>query len=54
MEVESDLKLWEMRKGDKLTDEEKANYYATVNHALYSEVNGELMQQIVALFDSVL
>lgn len=54
MEVESDLRLLEMQKGDKLTDEEKANYYATVNHALYSEVNVELMQQIVALFDSVL
>ncbi len=54
LEVASELKLLEMQKGAPLTDEEKADFYKTVNHELYSEVNAELMEQIVKLFNSTL
>ncbi len=54
MAVESDLKLLEIQKGSELTKEEKAEYYKTVDHELYSEVNYDLMEQIVALFDGTL
>ena len=43
-----------MQKGDKLTTEELASYYETVDHALYSQVNFELMEQVVETFDSAL
>lgn len=50
-EVASDLALIEKQKGKKLTNSELAEYYATVNHALYSQVNPELMSSVVAMFD---
>ena len=50
-EVESQLKKLQKEKGEKLTDDEKREFYKSVDHALYSEVNEELMQQIVAMFD---
>ena len=53
-EVESELKLLAKQKGDKLTKEEKQAYYQTVDHDLYSEVNGELFSRIVAMFDGTL
>jgi hypothetical protein len=40
-----------MEKGDKLTNEEKAAYYAGVDHRLYSEVNKELFDKILEMFD---
>ncbi len=52
--VKSELNLLEMQKGEKLTDEEKIEYYKTVDHALYSEVNEELMRMIVDMFDKTL
>ncbi len=51
LKVASDLKLKAMQKGKPLTDEEKAEYYKTVDHELYSEVNEELMERIVDLFN---
>ena len=54
MEVKSEIKLLEMKKGDKLTTEELASYYETVDHALYSQVNVELMEKVVETFDSAL
>ena len=54
MQVESELKLLELEKGEKLNDEEKRAYYATVDHALYSQVNEELMMQIVQMFNKAL
>ncbi len=54
LKVASDLKLLAFQKGRELTYEEKAAYYQTVDHALYSEVNEDLMKEIVALFDRAL
>ena len=51
-QVEKELKNLQKAKGEKLTDEEKANFYKTVDHRLYSEVNKELMQKIVDMFSS--
>ncbi len=39
---------------DALAETEKAAYMETVDHALYSEVNEELMSAVVQLFDSAL
>lgn len=50
-EVTSDLLLIEKQKGSKLTNAERAAYYATIDHRLYSEVNPELMARVVATFD---
>ena len=50
-EVESQLKKLQIEKGGKLTDDEKREFYKSVDHTLYSEVNEELMEQIVAMFD---
>ena len=52
--VSSGLKKLEIEKGSKLSKEEKITYYNTVNHTLYSEVNGELMGQILQMFDNAL
>ena len=49
-QVKAEFKALKKAKGD-LTHEEKAAFYAGVDHALYSEVNEELMRQIVKLFD---
>ena len=53
-EVESDLKLMQIEKGEKLSREEKAEYYKTVNHKLYSAVNTDLMKQVIDMFDGTL
>lgn len=53
-EVKTDLKLLEMKKDDKLSDEEKKEYYKTINHRLYSEVNKELMERIIMMFNRTL
>ena len=49
-EVASELKLLKMQKGSDLTDDEKREFYKTVNHNLYSQVNYPLMEQIVETF----
>ena len=49
-QVKAELKALQKTKGE-LTYAEKAAFYATVDHALYSEVNEELMRQIVKMFD---
>ena len=40
---------WE--KGGKLTYEEKVEYYKTVNHKLYSQVNSDLMKEVITTFN---
>lgn len=50
-EVASDLALIEKQKDAKLTKSELAAYYATINHKLYSQVNLDLMNSIVTMFD---
>ena len=51
-QIKTELKALEKAKGRELTYAEKTEFYSTVNHALYSEVNQELMQQIVQTFDA--
>ena len=51
LEVASDLKLLEMKKGVELSYEEKASYYETVNHTLYSAPNEKLLGFILETFD---
>lgn len=50
-QVKNDLKRLEDRKGDDLTHEELAAYNKTVDHELYSEINKELFQKILQMFD---
>ena len=52
MEVESRLKEKENQKGSALTYEEKVEFYKTVDHERYSEVNPVLGQMIKDLFDA--
>lgn len=53
-ELESELKLKEIIKDDDLSYEEKQEFYKNVNHRLYSEVNKELFDEIIKMFDSTL
>ena len=51
MEIESEMKLRQLRLGRLLTDEEKARFYRTVNHRLYSAPNETLAEIIIDTFD---
>ncbi len=51
MEIASKLRALEIKKGGELTYEEKCEFYSTVDHKLYSEVNPELMSLILSVFD---
>ena len=53
-EVEQALKAKQKQKGAKLTEDDKRAFYKSINHSLYSQVNEELMQKIVEMFDSTL
>lgn len=50
-QVEKELKLLKKALDRELTPEEKADFCRQVNHALFSEVNAELMQAIVDMFN---
>ena len=50
-QVEKELKQLKKALDRELTPEEKADFCRQVNHALYSEVNPELMQAIVDMFN---
>jgi alpha-beta hydrolase superfamily lysophospholipase len=54
MEIAHRLKHLEFEKGDALSYEEKCEFYKTVDHRLYSEVNAELMDQILEIFNKTL
>ncbi len=54
LEVEGELKLREIEKGKELTREEKVEFYKTIDHRLYSEVNAELFDLIIKTFDKTL
>ncbi len=51
-EVQDKLKQLEKKKGEALTDEEKAAFFETVNHRLYSEVNRELVAHMFETFEA--
>ena len=53
-EIESEIKLLEMKKGSKLSYEEKQMFYKNVDHYKYSEVNEELMKLIIDTFNNAL
>lgn len=50
MEIESELNLMRMKEGGKLTDEKRAELYATVDHRKYSAPSEELLDRIDATF----
>lgn len=52
--VKAELKALERKKGKKLTEEEKKAFYKSVNHHLYSQVNEELMQMAVDMFNKAI
>lgn len=49
--IASRIKKQEMDLGRKLTDSELSEIYSTVDHALYSQVNSELVDLIIDTFD---
>ncbi len=51
METKSELALLEMTKGKPLDENEKREFYKTVDHKLYSEVNKELFDLIIKVFN---
>lgn len=53
-EIESELKLLEIKKGSKLTLKEKQEVFQNVDHYRYSEINEQLMKLIVDTFNSTL
>lgn len=53
-EVKKALKDLQKKKGDKLTYEEKQAFYSTVDNFKYSQVNTELLDKIINMFDSAL
>ena len=50
-EVKCGLEELEKSKGEKLTYEEKVDYYKKVDDRLYSEINYELFDRIISTFD---
>ena len=48
------LKKQKQEKDAELTHDELAAFYSNVDHALYSQVNKELMENIVSLFNNAL
>ena len=51
-EVKSELKYKEFEKGSELTDKEKQVFYKEVDHKLYSEINKELFDLIIKMFNN--
>ena len=49
--IESELKYLELEKKEKLTDEEKIKVLSKVDHKKYSEINYELMDEIIKMFN---
>ncbi len=50
-EVQKRLSDMEREKGNKLTREEKAKFYSSVDHRLYSDVNKELVELMFKTFE---
>lgn len=51
--IKRELKAMEKTKGRELTDEEKANYVSGIDHEKYSEINYELFDKIIEMFNKV-
>ena len=52
--IKEELRLLEESLGRELTRDEKAEFYKTVDHRLYSEVNHELVELIFETFEKAL
>lgn len=50
--IKQELKEWKKEKGSEITHEELVSFYKKVDNQLYSEINYELMNQIIEMFDS--
>ena len=53
-EVAARLAELKAQKGKDLTEEDLKAFCDTVNHSLYSEVNEELMEKIVDMFNKTI
>lgn len=53
-EVKSRFERLKKQKKDKITHEEKAAFFKTIDHELYSEVNADLMTRVIETFDDAL
>lgn len=53
-EIKKTLLLKEIEKGSPLSDDEKREFIKTVNHSLYSEINYELFNQVLTVFNNTL
>lgn len=53
-EVEVQLAALKAQKGKRLSEEDLKEFCATVNHSLYSEVNEDLMGQILNMFHNAI
>ena len=51
LEIEGRIKELEARCGRTLADDERRELYKTVDHRLYSEADGELVDRMIELFD---
>ena len=51
MEIKSELHLREMKKGSDLSDGERAELYATVDHRLFSAADPTLVENILTAFE---
>ena len=52
--VEKDLKQLKKKYDRELTQEELTEFCNNVDHALYSEINLEMMQEILDMFNKAL
>lgn len=52
MELEERISSLEERMGREMTDGERRDFYSTVDHRLYSEVNPELLARIIELYNN--
>lgn len=53
-EIKNKLNILKTQKGKDLTNDDLVEFNNSVNHALYSEINPELVAKILALFNSSL
>lgn len=53
-EVESDLNLYQHKLGRTLTDDDKREFYKTIDHERYSNVNEDVLGKILNLYVSTL
>ncbi len=53
-QIDNALKLIQNQKGNKLTVAEQISFFDSVDHALFSQVNEQLMSEIVVMFNKTI